>query len=44
MPPTLADRLVHILTAIDAIQTMLARKTLEDFAADFTAACGRTRS
>jgi uncharacterized protein with HEPN domain len=35
MPPTLADRLVHILTAIDAIQTMLARKTREDFAADF---------
>jgi uncharacterized protein with HEPN domain len=34
MPPTLADRLVHILTAIDAIQTMLARKTREDFAAD----------
>jgi uncharacterized protein with HEPN domain len=35
MPPTLADRLVHILTAIDAIQTMLVRKTREDFAADF---------
>ena len=35
MPPTLADRLVHILTAIDAIQTMLARKTREGFAADF---------
>jgi uncharacterized protein with HEPN domain len=34
MPPTLADRLVHILRAIDTIQTMLATKTLEDFAAD----------
>jgi uncharacterized protein with HEPN domain len=35
MPPTLADRLVHILTAIDAIQTMLTGKTREDFAAEF---------
>ena len=35
MPPTLADRLVHILTAIDAIQTMLAKKTVEDYSADF---------
>ncbi len=35
MPPTLADRLVHILTAIDTIQAMLATKTAEDFAADF---------
>jgi len=35
MPPTLADRLVHILTAIDTIQAMLATKTPEDFAADF---------
>lgn len=34
MPPTLADRLVHILSAIDAIQSMLANKTLEDFSTD----------
>ena len=34
MPPTLADRLVHILSAIDAIQNMLANKTLEDFSTD----------
>jgi uncharacterized protein with HEPN domain len=34
MPPTLADRLVHILEAIDAIQTMLAGKTREEFADD----------
>jgi uncharacterized protein with HEPN domain len=34
MPPTLADRLVHILTAIDVIQTLLATKTLEDLASD----------
>ena len=34
MPPTLADRLVHILTAIDAVQSMLANKTREDFSAD----------
>jgi len=34
MPPTLADRLVHILTAIDVIQTLLARKTPEDLATD----------
>jgi uncharacterized protein with HEPN domain len=34
MPPTLADRLVHILSAIDAIQYMLADKTLEDFSTD----------
>jgi uncharacterized protein with HEPN domain len=34
MPPTLADRLVHILSAIDIIQTLLAKKTLEEFASD----------
>src|SRR5208282_6110397 len=34
MPPTLADRLVHILSAIDIIQTVLAKKTLEQFASD----------
>jgi uncharacterized protein with HEPN domain len=32
MPPTLADRLEHILTAIDTIQTALADKTLDDIA------------
>jgi uncharacterized protein with HEPN domain len=34
MPPTLADRLAHILTAIETIETLLAGKTIEDFAAD----------
>ena len=34
MPPTLADRLVHILEAIDAIQTILTGKTREEFADD----------
>lgn len=34
MPPTLADRLVHILTAIDVIQTLLAAKTAEELAGD----------
>jgi uncharacterized protein with HEPN domain len=34
MPPTLADRLIHILSAIDAVQNMLANKTLEDFSND----------
>jgi uncharacterized protein with HEPN domain len=34
MPPTLADRLVHILTAINAIETALASKSSEDFAND----------
>lgn len=35
MPPTLGDRLSHILTAIDAIESMLATKTIENYAADF---------
>lgn len=37
MPPTLADRLAHILTAIETsetIETLLTGKTIEDFAAD----------
>lgn len=34
MPPTLADRLSHILSAIDAIEGMLADKTLHDFTSD----------
>jgi uncharacterized protein with HEPN domain len=34
MPPTLADRLVHILAAIDTIQAALANKTIEDVAED----------
>jgi uncharacterized protein with HEPN domain len=34
VPPTLADRLIHILRAIDNIQDMLAGKTKEQFAAD----------
>jgi uncharacterized protein with HEPN domain len=34
MPPTVADRLVHILAAIDAIQSALANKQLEDLRGD----------
>jgi uncharacterized protein with HEPN domain len=34
MPSTLADRLVHILNAINYIQSALANKTLEDFKND----------
>jgi uncharacterized protein with HEPN domain len=34
MPPTLADRLAHILTAIDTIQTALAGKPFGDFTKD----------
>jgi len=34
MPPTLADRIVHILAAIDTIQTALASKTVEEFTKD----------
>jgi uncharacterized protein with HEPN domain len=34
MPPTLADRLIHILTAINTIETMMSGKTLEAFDAD----------
>jgi uncharacterized protein with HEPN domain len=34
MPPTLADRLVHILEAINDIQTILSGTTVASFAAD----------
>ncbi len=34
MPPTLADRLEHILAAISTIQNALANKELEDLTAD----------
>ena len=34
MPPTVADRLTHILTAIETIATMLAGKTIGDVTAD----------
>jgi uncharacterized protein with HEPN domain len=34
MPPTLADRLVHILSAIEAIQSALANKKLDDIKSD----------
>ena len=34
MPPTLADRLVHILEAINDIQTLLYGKTAAAFGAD----------
>jgi uncharacterized protein with HEPN domain len=34
MPPTLADRLVHILAAVDTIQTALANKAVDEFTKD----------
>jgi uncharacterized protein with HEPN domain len=34
MPPTLADRLRHILTAIEDIRLMLADRPLSEFASD----------
>lgn len=34
MPPTLADRLIHILTAIETIETALANRTVADFTSD----------
>ncbi len=34
MPPTAADRLVHILAAIETIQRALANKQLEDLTGD----------
>jgi uncharacterized protein with HEPN domain len=34
MPPTLADRLEHILTAIDLIQSALANKQFDQFTGD----------
>ena len=34
MPPTLGDRLVHILDAIENIRAALAGRSLADFAAD----------
>jgi uncharacterized protein with HEPN domain len=34
MPPTAADRLVHILAAIEMIQSALANKQIEDLTAD----------
>lgn len=36
MPPTLADRMTHILNAINYIQAALADKTVKDFANDLS--------
>jgi uncharacterized protein with HEPN domain len=44
MPPTLADRLVHILEAINNIQKLLAERTFEDFANDILARLAIERS
>lgn len=44
MPPTLADRLIHILIAINTIETMLAGKSIETFAADLPLRLGVERS
>ena len=37
MPPTLADRLMHILEAINTIQKLLAERTFDDFANELLA-------
>jgi uncharacterized protein with HEPN domain len=34
MPPTLADRLEHILAAIDDVQLLLSNSSADDFAKD----------
>lgn len=34
MPPTLGDRLVHVLTAIEDVRVMLSGRTLAQFTAD----------
>jgi uncharacterized protein with HEPN domain len=34
VPPTLGDRLIHVLTAIEDIRAALAGRSIEDFAAD----------
>ena len=34
MPPTLGDRLIHVLTAIENIRAALADRSLADFTAD----------
>jgi uncharacterized protein with HEPN domain len=44
MPPTLADRLRHILTAIDTIQAALANKTVNDIANNLMARLAVERS
>jgi uncharacterized protein with HEPN domain len=44
MPPTLADRLVHILEAINNIQKVLAERTAEDFSNDLLARLAVERS
>jgi uncharacterized protein with HEPN domain len=44
MPPTLADRLVHILTAIETIETMMAGKTFDAFHADLPLRFGVERA
>ena len=44
MPPTLADRLGHILEAINTIQKVLAERTLENFENDLLARLAVERS
>jgi len=34
MPPTLADRLIHILTAIETVQSAVAGKSFDEFTND----------
>ena len=44
MPPTLADRLVHILEAINTIQALLSKTTFENFRTDLLARLAIERS
>jgi uncharacterized protein with HEPN domain len=44
MPPTLADRLVHILSAIETIQSLLVNKKLDDMKSDLLLSLAIERS
>lgn len=44
MPPTLGDRLAHIIEAIDNIQTFVAGKSLETISKDLTLRLALERS
>ena len=44
MPPTLADRLVHILESLNTVETLLAKTTFENFTNDLLARLAVERS
>ena len=44
MPPTLADRLVHILESVSTIETLLAKTTFDNFTNDLLARLAVERS